>query len=113
MKYFEFTKLNKRQSCRIDDFIQYHQGSNEVALGKRTIALLSELMGEEAVLLEEKINFKLSGSNGFIQHQDYPNFISFVQSYYITMMLSIDDCTIDNRCLQEATREQFKDNILR
>jgi 2-aminoethylphosphonate dioxygenase len=99
MKYFESTKLNKKQLCRIENFLQYHQGFNDVAQGKRTIALLSELMGEEAVLFKEKINFKLSGANGFSPHQDYPAFLSFGQSYHITMMLAVDDCTIDNGCL--------------
>jgi ectoine hydroxylase-related dioxygenase (phytanoyl-CoA dioxygenase family) len=64
------------------------------------------------VLFKEKINFKFSGANGFTPHQDYPAFLSFGQTYHITMMLAIDDCTIENGCLQIANNIDYMRKVL-
>src|SRR5262249_531597 len=65
----------------------------------RKIEILSQLMGEPAVLFKEKINFKLPGGKGFTPHQDAPAFTTFGQKYHITMMVSVDPSTIENGCL--------------
>ncbi len=101
MKYFE-TNNGARQLCRVENFIQYHDGFNRLIAGPRTLALLSALFGESAVLFKEKINYKLSGGAGFAPHQDAPAFTSFDQSLHITLMVSVDATTPANGCLEVA-----------
>src|SRR5690242_16450747 len=98
MKYFEKNIHGERQLCRVENFIDYHAEMNEIARGKRTIQLLSDLMNEPAVIFKEKINYKFPNGSGFKPHQDAPAFVSFNQRYHITMMVAIDDCTLQNGC---------------
>ncbi|WP_231296929.1 phytanoyl-CoA dioxygenase family protein [Fluoribacter dumoffii] len=100
MKYFEKNTQGERQLCRVENFIDYHQGMNEVANSSRTLNLVSSLMEEKAAIFKEKINYKFPGGGGFKPHQDAPAFISFNQQFHITMMVAIDDCTLKNGCLQ-------------
>jgi ectoine hydroxylase-related dioxygenase (phytanoyl-CoA dioxygenase family) len=88
--------------CRIENFLQYQSLFDRLTRGASTLRLLSQLMGTEAVLFKEKINFKLPGGQGFAPHQDAPAFTCFGQEYHVTMMLSIDETTIDNGCLEIA-----------
>lgn len=100
MKYYEKNGKGERQLCRVENFIDYHQAFHEIANGQRTLQLVSHLMGEPAVIFKEKINYKFPGGGGFTPHQDAPAFVSFNQRYHITMMVAIDDCTLQNGCLQ-------------
>jgi 2-aminoethylphosphonate dioxygenase len=112
MKYFEINAGNERQLCRVENFIDYHQGMNDIAQGDRTMKLLSDLMEEPAAIFKEKINYKLPNGGGFKPHQDAPAFVSFNQRFHITMMVAIDDCTLENGCLQVATGGVNKPEIL-
>ncbi|KTD06379.1 phytanoyl-CoA dioxygenase [Legionella gratiana] len=100
MKYFEKNTKGERQLCRVENFIDYHSGMHEVANSSRTLNLISSLMGEQAAIFKEKINYKFPGGGGFKPHQDAPAFISFNQRFHITMMVAIDNCTLENGCLQ-------------
>ena len=100
MKYFETTPAGDKQLCRVENFLDYHPALDLIARGNKTIDLLSDLMAEPAVIFKEKMNVKLPGGNGFTPHQDAPAFISFNQRYHITMMVAIDDSTIENGCLR-------------
>lgn len=103
MAYYErHAGDDSRMLCRIENFIPYHQGYRELLNAPALMSLLSSLMGEEAVLFKEKINFKLAGGAGFAPHQDAPAFASFGHRYHITMMVAIDDATVDNGCLEFA-----------
>lgn len=99
MKYFE-KGSKSRQLCRIENFLQYHQNWEKTIYNERLMQILSELFAEEAVLFKEKLNFKLPGGNGFTAHQDAPAFASFGQTYHITAMISIDETTTHNGCLE-------------
>jgi putative nucleotidyltransferase with HDIG domain len=90
MKYYESTRSNERQLCRVEDFLPYHPGFDQLLRGEAMMALLEPLMGEPAVLFKEKINFKLPGGAGFRAHQDAPAFAAFGQRYHITVLLTID-----------------------
>jgi 2-aminoethylphosphonate dioxygenase len=103
MKYFEKNHHGENQLCRFENILDYHEGFNQLAYGKRTLQLLSFLMSEPASLFKEKINVKLPLGNGFTPHQDAPAFISFGQTYHITMMVAIDESTLANGCLQIAS----------
>lgn len=112
MKYFEKNQLAQRQLCRVENFIDYHREMNEIARGARTLQVVSDLMGEPAVIFKEKINYKFPNGGGFKPHQDAPAFISFNQKFHITMMVAIDDCTLENGCLQVVTGGANKPEIL-
>jgi len=101
MKYFEPSPLTgEKMLCRIENFLPYHGGFSSLLQNDILFEILEQLMGEPAVLFKEKINLKLAGGAGFGAHQDAPAFITFDQRYHITMMLAIDDSTIDNGCVQ-------------
>ncbi|MGB0588890.1 MAG: phytanoyl-CoA dioxygenase family protein [Myxococcota bacterium] len=103
MAYYErHAQDDTRMLCRIENFIPYHAGYKDLIQGPALMTLLSALMGEEAVLFKEKINFKLPGGAGFAPHQDAPAFASFGHRYHITMMVAIDDATTQNGCLEFA-----------
>jgi ectoine hydroxylase-related dioxygenase (phytanoyl-CoA dioxygenase family) len=62
--------------------------------------LLAQLMGEEAVLFKEKVNYKLPGGAGFTAHQDAPAFLSFGQRFHITVLITVDNSTQANGGLE-------------
>ena len=100
MKYYESTPGDDRQLCRVENFMPYHEGIRGLSCGEAVMGILGQLMGEEAVLFKEKINLKLPGGAGFGAHQDAPAFISFGQKFHITMMVAVDDATVDNGCME-------------
>ncbi|MFN3238586.1 MAG: phytanoyl-CoA dioxygenase family protein [Pseudomonadales bacterium] len=100
MQYFEPGPGSERLLCRIENFLQYHEPFNALLNGPWLCGLVGQLMGEEAILFKEKINFKLPGASGFAAHQDAPAFTSFQQNYHITLMLSFDASTVANGCLE-------------
>ena len=110
MKYFEAPLHDPegRQLCRVENFLEYHAGFDRLLRGERILGILSELMGEPAVLFKEKINFKLPGGNGFLAHQDAPAFSSFGQHYHVTMSVSVDRSTPENGCLQVAPKSRCR-----
>ncbi len=122
MKYFETPPQNKskRLLCRVENFLQYHEGFNNLLKDPRILGALSQLMGETALLFKEKINFKMPDGNGFKAHQDAPAFVSFNQKYHITMMIAVDQVTVENGCLEVVphfansteTLEQANDGTL-
>lgn len=112
MKYFEINIHGERQLCRVENFLDYHEPMNEIGRGRRTMQCVSDLMGENAVIFKEKINYKLPNGSGFKPHQDAPAFITFNQRFHITMMVAIDDCTIANGCLQIVKGGANKREIL-
>lgn len=112
MKYFEASsEAGKKQLCRVENFVPYHESYADFLQDPRKLKLISELMGEPAILYKEKINFKLPGGKGFKHHQDAPAFTTFNQKYHITMMVALDPSTIQNGCL-EVARAYHKRGIL-
>jgi hypothetical protein len=100
MKYFESSDRSERQLCRVENFIPFHSGFEQLLVGSQTLEVLTALMGEDAVIYKEKINLKLPGGAGFSAHQDAPVFSEFGHRYHITMMVAIDDSTQSNGCLE-------------
>eukprot|EP00117_Sycon_ciliatum_P023409 scpid63735/ scgid19909/ len=99
MKYFEKSPQDERVLCRVENFLPYHDGARDLVRGKITRAI-SELMGEEAILYKEKINFKLPGAKGFPPHQDAPAYITFGMDYHVTCMIAAEPATLENGCLE-------------
>jgi len=101
MKYFESrAETGERQLCRVENFIEYHEGLHGLICGGGVFDILDELMGEAALLFKEKINYKLPGGSGFGAHQDAPAFTTFGQTYHITMLVAVDHSTVANGCLE-------------
>lgn len=111
MKYFEMDPMGIRMLSRVEEFIPYHPALASKLLGAEIQGLMSELMGESAILFKEKINFKLPGGKGFPPHQDAPAFTPFGQNYHITGMISVDATTPENGCL-ELVRGRHREGML-
>jgi 2-aminoethylphosphonate dioxygenase len=105
MKYFETPKGSDsgRLLCRIEHFLEHHEGWCSVIQDPGLLRVLEQLFGEPAVLFKEKLNFKLAGGSGFSAHQDAPAFAKFGQNFHITAMISVDASTTKNGCLEMAS----------
>ena len=101
MKYFE-QPLGEgpRLLQRIENFCPYHAGFQAMCGGPEMKGIMSQLLGEEAVLFKEKINFKLAGGAGFEPHQDAQADWGRYCSFHATAMVSVDPCTVENGCLE-------------
>ena len=105
MCYYEMD--NPDQLSRVENFIPYHKGMEEVFTGPTIIDLITELMGEEAVLYKERINFKSTGGGPHAAHQDGVAYeqganTAFDPSIkpYLSILVSVDEATEENGCLQ-------------
>ncbi len=102
LMYFEQSRLHPETRIlnRIEDFTPYHQGFEELFASDRMRGAVAQLLGQPAVLFKEKINFKLPGGDGFKPHQDQQAGWSAYADFFITAMVSIDEATIENGCLE-------------
>ena len=83
---------------RIENIAAFHAGFAELTLS--LAAPVSQLLGESAVLFKEKINFKMPGGGGFKPHQDSQAGWDTYADYFINVLVSIDEATVENGCLQ-------------
>jgi hypothetical protein len=88
---------------RIENMTPYHTGMAELA--NVLIPGAGQLLGEDAVLFKDKINFKMSGGEGFEPHQDSQAGWEDYADYFINVMVCIDAATLENGCLQLARRD--------
>jgi len=63
-------------------------------------APVAQLLGEDAVLFKEKVNFKYPGADGFKPHQDQQAGWWDYADFFISVMVCIDEATEENGCLQ-------------
>ncbi|MCG8690160.1 MAG: phytanoyl-CoA dioxygenase family protein [Minwuiales bacterium] len=98
--YREASQLNPEQSliCRIENIVPFDADFR--GLDAVLKAPVAKLLGEEAVLFKDKINFKLPGGDGFKAHQDAQAGWNVYAGFYITVMVSIDASTVENGCLE-------------
>ena len=95
---------------RIEYISPFHSGFEELcSVLKQPVA---QLLGEEAVLFKEKINFKMPGGDGFKPHQDSQAGWQVYADFFITVMVCIDEATIENGCLQLVAGHQ-RDGLYR
>ena len=104
MKYFEESLVTpgERILSRVENFCQYHDGFNSLINGELLLQTVSELLGEPPVLFKEKINFKMPGANGFTPHQDAQAEWEAYASWFISVFIAVDECTLENGCLEIA-----------
>jgi len=110
MMYFEqsLTESNKRIISRIEDLATHHPQFRELFRGQKMQGSVGELFGEDAVLFKDKINFKMPGSDGFKAHQDMQAGWTDYAKLHITAMITIDESTIENGCLELAAGHHDK-----
>ena len=102
--YYETSLLDEKSRIlsRIEKFTDFHYGLKNIAESSRLLDHLQELVGEECILFKEKINLKQPGGNGFRTHQDIVSRWDDFASYFINVFVTVDECTIENGCLEIA-----------
>ncbi len=83
---------------RIENITPFHAGFRQMTEVLRHPT--GQLLGEEAVLFKEKVNFKMPGGDGFKPHQDSQAGWDYYVDFFISVLVSIDASTIENGCLQ-------------
>lgn len=83
---------------RIEYIHPFHAGFKELAEALR--APVGQLLGEEAVLFKEKVNYKMPGGDGFKPHQDSQAGWDKYADFFISVLVCIDEATIENGCLE-------------
>lgn len=97
LHYREMTDYGPK-ICRTENFTPFHAGMFQLLRLGRLVGAASELLGEQAVLYKEKINYKLVGGAGFAPHQDAPAY-RFVD-VHVSCMVAVDAATVANGCLE-------------
>ncbi|MGQ0658040.1 MAG: phytanoyl-CoA dioxygenase family protein [Chromatiales bacterium] len=101
MMYFEDSKLDgSRILNRMENFYPYHKEFRRLFDSSKMMGSVGQLFGEPAVLFKDKINFKLPGGDGFKPHQDVQAGWDRYGSLHISVLLCIDDATLENGCLE-------------
>jgi hypothetical protein len=88
--------------CRSENIIPFHSGLRDLLTSGSLLDDASALLGEQAVLYKEKVNYKLQGGAGYAPHQDAPAY-PFIASH-VSCMVAVDDATIENGCLEVVER---------
>ncbi len=99
MHHYEATPEGARLS-RSENFVPYHPEMRATVTAGKVLAAVSTLLGEQAVLYKEKINYKYPGGGGYAAHQDAPAY-AFVD-FHITCLISVDAATPESGCLAFA-----------
>ena len=104
-KYFEISEINKNKRVleRIENFCQYHRGFKNLCTESKIMECVHDCFGEKGILFKDKINFKMPGGSGFKPHQDSQAGWDDYAKFYLTAMVSIDETTIKNGCLEFAS----------
>lgn len=89
---------NRRLVSRIENIAPFHDGFRTLAEALR--GPVGQLLGEEAVLFKEKINFKMPGGDGFKPHQDSQAGWDKYADFFISVLVAIDEATIENGCIE-------------
>lgn len=107
-KWLTFYEAERKSVLsRRENIAPFHIVADEILNGKATLAIVSELMGEEAVLYKDRINFKFPGGGPHSAHQDGVAYEKGGQTAfdttkppYISILIGIDDASIENGCLE-------------
>lgn len=86
--------------ARSELFADEHVSLGTFVRGPLLKGVVSQLLGEPAVLYKEKVNYKLPGGGGFAPHQDAAAY-RFVD-HHISVMVPVDDATEASGCLYFA-----------
>ena len=103
-KYMFYYEDNLDQTerilARIENFYPYHQELNKLINSDKVLHSIEDLLEEKAVLFKDKINFKMPSGQPFKPHQDSQAGWEDYGKLFITILISIDEATIANGCLE-------------
>lgn len=102
LQYDEVVPDGSVRRCRTENFVPFHEGLRGLLTSGMIPRTASELLGEQAVLYKEKINYKGSGGAGFAPHQDAPAYPNVEKT--LACMIAVDDATVENGCLEIVRR---------
>ncbi len=104
MVYLEDSLLAPGQKVisRIERFLEHHPPLRAFCHDARLTDRVEQLLGEPGVLFKEKINFKLPGGSGFKPHQDIQPGWDDYTDYFLSVLVTIDESTAANGCLELA-----------
>jgi len=104
MVYLEQNLLDpgSRVVQRIEYFCRSHAGFDVLLNRGRLSLAASQLLDEPVCLFKEKINFKYSGGGGFEPHQDQQAGWSAYAPIFLSVLVGIDQATVENGCLEIA-----------
>lgn len=102
MKYYETSsKDGSRILNRVENYIPYHEGLNNIFNGSKSMDILHQILGAPAVLYKDKINMKLPGAGGFEPHQDMlAGWGAYNVDNFVTFSVSIDHAHEKNGALE-------------
>jgi len=92
---------------RIENFCPHHPAFDTLVRGGRLERAAAALMGGEAILFKEKVNFKMPGGAGFEPHQDQQAGWSVFTPMFVTALVCIDKATEENGCLEMTDAPRF------
>ena len=104
MAYYETSTKNENERilCRVEKYVDYHQEFRKLANSDKILSVLEDLMGGSCILFKDKINFKRPNGGGFRPHQDVQARWDDFVKYTMSVMISTDQSTPDNGCLEVA-----------
>jgi 2-aminoethylphosphonate dioxygenase len=105
MAYYETSNENKdeRILSRVEKYVDYHPEFQKLVNSKNILNALEDLMGGSCILFKDKINFKRTGGGGFRPHQDVQARWDQFVKYTMNIMISTDQSTPENGCLEVAS----------
>jgi len=101
MMYFEEHGAGRLLN-RIENFEPYHRELSALISGPELLGTASALLGSDALLFKDKVNFKLPGGGGFEAHQDVQAGWDRYASLFITAAVALDPASPENGCLELA-----------
>lgn len=98
--YWQDSRLDpsRRIISRIENIVHHHGGF--AAIDEALKGPTGQLLGEPAVLFKDKLNFKFPGADGFAPHQDQQAGWDKYADFFISVMVCIDEATVENGCLK-------------
>lgn len=113
MSYFEDSRAEKgkRILSRIEKFADYDEELKQFISADKMRSRVEALLGEPGVLFKEKVNFKLPGGGGFEPHQDIQPGWDEYAPYFLSVLVTIDDSTLENGCLELAAGHHTRGRI--
>ena len=104
MAYYETSTSNENERIlsRIEKYVDYHQEFQKLVNSDKILSVLEDLMGGPCVLFKDKINFKRPNGGGFRAHQDVQAGWDEFVKYSMSVMITTDQSTPDNGCLEVA-----------
>lgn len=96
------TTPKRRLIQRLENFCPYHEGFDHFARHGSVAIWTRALMDGPVMLFKDKISFKMPGGGGFAAHQDQQAGWGAYASIFVTAMLTLDEATLENGCLEIA-----------